>query len=319
MNLSGASRPRLRDILWWRMSRVARPEAYSPPVISPDFEAIHSPDRARITATWIGHASFLLQLGGRNFLLDPHFGNYCSPVRWRAFERRGPPGLSVEQLPHIDAVLISHSHYDHLDRNSLRSIKRRQRGSREPGIVCPSGLGPLLRRWGMRDVTEMEWGEAGNYEKVDGAAAPGADPVRITCIPTQHGAARTPFDRDGTLWCGWLLEYRDLKVGFLGDSGYAPFFAGLGERYGPLDLAMIPIGAYEPRWLMEPLHMSPEEAVRVHRDLRSMRSIAMHWGTFALADDPLDEPSKLLSTARSAAGLAEEDFIVPRIGETIQA
>ena len=251
--------------------------------------------------------------------MDPHFSDYCSPVPSRAFLRRSCPGLCVEQLPPIDAVLISHCHYDHLDRKSLTSIQRRQGRAGDLALICPSGLKPLLHRWGLQPITEMSWGEAGDFHRARGSCGSDCDPVRITCLPAQHGAARTPFDANKTLWCGWLLEYRERKVAFLGDSGYAHFFADLGERFGPLDLAFIPIGAYKPRWLMQPLHMNPEDAICVHRELRSKRSISMHWGTFALADDPLSEPPQLMRAARSAAGLTEDDFSVLRIGETVLA
>jgi N-acyl-phosphatidylethanolamine-hydrolysing phospholipase D len=163
----------------------------------------------------------------------------------------------------------------------------------------------------------MSWGDAGNFNNETDATGPEDRSIRITCLPAQHGAARTPFDVNKTLWCGWLLEFRGRKIAFLGDSGYAPFFAELGRRFGPLDLAFIPIGAYEPRWFMHPLHMNPEEAVLVHRELRSKRSIAMHWGTFALADDPLAEAPRLLKAARSAAGLTQDEFSLLRLGETI--
>ena len=314
VNLSGEPRPRLRDILSWRLTRNIPPDSFVPPVAPPDLDAIQSPDPTRITVTWVGHATFLLQLGGRNFLTDPLFGQYCGPVPARALRRHGPPGLTIDQLPAIDAILVSHCHYDHLDRKSLMSIRSRRHkgrhGTNVLSVICPTGVGPLLRRWGMPTVTEMSWGDAGDFDSE-------GHPIRITCLPAQHGAARTTFDRDATLWCGWLLQHRGRKVAFLGDSGYGPFFAGLGERFGSLDLALIPIGAYHPRSLMRTLHMTPEEAVSVHRDLRSSRSIAMHWGTFALADDPLAEAPQLLAAARKVASLTEQDFSVLRIGETV--
>ena len=146
--------------------------------------------------------------------MDPHFSEYCSPLPFRAFLRRSSPGLSVEQLPKIDAVLRSHSHYDHLDRKSLKSIKRQERGGTEIALICPSGAASLLHRWGNRAVTEMLWGETGDFYGNRDTAEAVDDPVRVTCLPAQHGAARTPFDVDKTLWCAWLLEYRDLKVAF---------------------------------------------------------------------------------------------------------
>jgi N-acyl-phosphatidylethanolamine-hydrolysing phospholipase D len=317
VNLSDCWQPRLWDIIRWRLSRIALNSRFSPPVRQPDFDAIRSPDPSRITVTWIGHSCFLIQVGERNFLTDPHFSAYCSPVPSHAFLRQSAVGLTVEHLPKIDAVLISHCHYDHLDFKSLRSVQRQNAGVGSLTVICPSGLGSLLERWGIPAVTEMSWGDAGNFNNETDATDLEDGSIRITCLPAQHGAARTPFDSNKTLWCGWLLESRGRKIAFLGDTGYAPFFAGLGERFGPLDLTFIPIGAYQPRWIMQPLHMDPEEAVLVHSELRSKRSIAMHWGTFVLADDPLSEAPRLLKAARSAAGLTQEEFSLPRLGETI--
>jgi N-acyl-phosphatidylethanolamine-hydrolysing phospholipase D len=153
----------------------------------------------------------------------------------------------------------------------------------------------------------MTWGETGEF-----------DGVQITCMPAQHGSARLPFDRDETLWCSWMLERAGVKAIFLGDTGYAPFFAGIGSRFGPFDLAMIPIGAYRPFWFMKPLHMQPAESVCVHNELRSKLSIAMHWGTFALADEPIAEPPLLFAEALAAQGVSIQQFRLPRLGETIQ-
>lgn len=258
-------------------------------------------DPACIAATWIGHSTFLLQLGGRCFLADPQFSEFCAPVPFEQFRRHLPPALRIEQLPPIDAVLLSHNHYDHLDRSSLLAL------GRDIPVICPAGVGRLLAGWGFTAVTEMTWGETG-----------GLDGVEITCLPAQHGSARTLFDRDESLWCGWMLERAGVKAIFLGDTGYAPFFEGIGSRFGPFDLAMIPIAAYRPFWFMHPLHMQPSEAVRVHGELRSKLSIAMHWGTFALADEPLAEPPLLLADALAAQGVSTRQFRLPRLGETIQ-
>ena len=275
-------------------------ESFAPKTVASDSAAILQPAPGRIVATWVGHSTFLLQIGGRNFLTDPHFGTHCSPLPLRGFRRQTQPGLAVGQLPRIDAILLSHNHYDHLDLPSLRSVG--------PGtdIYCPTGVGRLLGGVGARRVVEMSWGESADFNG-----------IRLLCLPAQHGSARTPFDRNGSLWCGWMLEHGERKAAFLGDTGYAPLFAEMGELLGPLDLAMIPIGAYRPSWFMRPLHLNPEEAVRVHLDLRAKLSVAMHWGTFLLGDDPLGEPALLLEQARQAAGVAPEAFRLLCLGETL--
>ncbi len=272
---------------------------FEPKTVSPDFEAIFAPDPDRIVATWVGHSTFLLQIGGRNFLTDPHFGSHCAPVPLRGFRRQTPPGLSVSQLPRIDAILLSHNHYDHLDLQSLHAL------GRGTAIYCPTGVARLLRGIGARQVFELSWGESADF-----------DGVHLFCLPAQHGSARTPFDRNGSLWCSWMLEQGGRKAAFLGDTGYHTLFMEFGNLWGPVDLAMIPIGAYRPAWFMRPLHLNPSEAVQVHLDLKAKHSAAMHWGTFLLADDPLGEPALLLKQAREAAGVSPEAFRLLGLGET---
>ena len=297
--------PGWRELMRWRFglgpaepTPVISDSVFRPQISEPDFALIHSPAPDAITVTWIGHSTFLLQTGGMNFLTDPIFSKHCSPIPLKRLARRTQPGLTLQQLPHIDAVLLSHSHYDHLDKATLRQINA--------PIFCPEGVGALLNRLNISQTHELTWGERAEL----------ANSVELFCLPAQHGSARTAFDRNHTLWCSWLLNHRNRKVFFTGDSGYAPFFAGFGEMFGPVDLALIPIAAYRPRWFMEALHMNPEEAIKVHRDIRAKSSIAMHWGTFELADDPIGEPPILLERAREMAGLAPEAFRLLQFGET---
>ena len=274
-------------------------DACQPSQVAPDFSAIAQPDPSRVVATWVGHSTFLLQLGGRNFLTDPHFGSHCSPLPIPGFRRKTSPGIAIEQLPRIDAILLSHCHYDHLDLPSLRKVA--------PGkvIFCPVGVGRLLSNVGASRIVEVSWGESVEFEGVD-----------LFCLPAQHGSARTPFDRNCSLWCGWLLQTSERRAAFIGDSGYAPIFTEIGEAFGPIDFAMIPIGAYRPEWFMRPLHMNPEEAVRVHLDLKARQSVAMHWGTFLLADDSLGEPPRLLEAAKRTTAVGQEAFRIPSLGQT---
>jgi N-acyl-phosphatidylethanolamine-hydrolysing phospholipase D len=307
-NIGGDHIPGLLTVARWKLglgpqeaSRpqncAARPVAVN--VVAPNLDAIHSPPFGAIVATWLGHSTFLLQIGGRNYLTDPIVGTNCSPLPLRRFERKSPFGIAIKDLPQIDGILISHDHYDHLDRHSLLSL------GRAIPVFCPTGVGALLRRWGFESVRELSWGD---YAEDGG--------VRLISTPAQHGSGRGLLNRNCTLWCGWLAEHEGRKAVFLGDTGHAPFFRELGNLMAPIDLALIPIGAYRPSWFMRPLHLNPVEAMQMHIDLGARRSIAMHWGAFALADEPLDEPPRLLREAMAAAEIAEDAFRVASIGET---
>ena len=212
-----------------------------------------------------------------------------------------PPGIPFEGLPPIHDVLISHSHYDHLDAPTIERL-----GSM-PNYWLPSGLGAWFHRRGIRQRRELAWWESVHV----------ADDLELHCVPAQHFAARTPFDRDRTHWCGWVLRSPSRSLYFAGDTGYCPVFKEIGQRFGGFDLAMIPIGAYRPRWIMQPMHVDPFEAVQIHLDVRSRQSVACHWGTFPMTDEPLNEPPAALQQAMSARGLPPEQFRVLGFGETI--
>lgn len=297
------------DFLRWRVEAwgkgIPGPEAYHFPLADND-PAFLAANGTETTLTWIGHATLLVQVAGRNVLTDPHFTERASPVSWSGPRRVVPPGLALEDLPPVDVVVISHDHYDALDEGSIRMLAAREGGDRTVFVV-PLGLERWLREWGAERVVALDWWESTE-----------ARGLSVTCVPARHWSKRTLLGRNRTLWAGWVVAAEGFRFVFLGDSGYADVFREIGARLGPFDLAAIPIGAYAPRWFMAPFHMNPEEAVRAHRDLRARRSVGIHWGTFVLTDEPLDEPPRRLAAAREAAGLDPEAFRVLAHGQTMR-
>lgn len=261
-------------------------------------------NRSERTITWIGHDSFLIQINGLNLLTDPHFTERASPVGWAGPARMMPPGLALAQLPHIDAVLISHNHYDHLDEGSVLALQQRQ-SDKPPRYFVPMGVKAWFTTREIDDVVELDWWQSAEF----GGAT-------FHALPVQHFSGRGPFDRNATLWCGWAVQWPDYSLFFAGDSGYSKDFRDIGERFGGFDLSLIPIGAYDPRWFMRAMHVDPEEAVQIHHDVKSRRSIGMHWGSFVLTTEDPSEPPRRLEQAVRAAGLAQDIFSVMQHGET---
>jgi N-acyl-phosphatidylethanolamine-hydrolysing phospholipase D len=254
------------------------------------------------TATWIGHSTLLVQMGGTSFLTDPIWSPTASPVSWLGPRRFTPPGLELEALPPIDFVLISHSHYDHLDLPTLIRVARKDPDAR---FLVPLGNAGLLREAGLEHVEEFDWGQGTRVGRAE-----------VTCVPSQHWSQRSLSDARRSLWCAWVVRSPERTFYFMGDSGWYPGFADVGRVFGPIDLAAVAIGAYQPTALMRPHHVDPEEAVRAGRALAARRLVAMHFGTFDLSDEPLDEPPARFRAAAAAAGYAESDAWVLRIGET---
>ena len=278
------------------------------PLVTPEIAAPRAaPDELRIT--WVGHSTFLIQFGSLNVLTDPHWNRRASPVQFAGPLRFVPPGISWENLPPIDAVLLSHDHYDHLDDGTVRRLHRTF-GSAITWY-SPLGYRAWMRRRGIRRLVELDWwGEAT-------LAGPGGS-LRVIALPCQHWTRRSPFGRSGRLWASWaILADGGPAVYFGGDSGYFPEYGEIGRHVGAFDALLLPIGAYEPRWFMRPVHMNPEEAVQAYLDLGGTGTmIGMHWGTWRLTDeDPLEPPVRTRS-AWAAAGLPPERLWIPRHGET---
>lgn len=252
--------------------------------------------------TCVGHATFLIQTSVGTILTDPVFGDFASPLPLVGPRRVRRPGVALEHLPPIDLVLLSHNHYDHCDADAIRTLIRRF----SPRFATPVGNGRLLRSLGALNVTELDWWERAEIAGMD-----------VAMIPARHFSARTPFDRNRALWGGFVVQAGSHRVLFAGDSGYGPHFREIGDRHGPFDLALLPIGAYEPRWFMRPIHMNPEEAVQAHVDVRSARSVAMHHGVFQLTLEPIDEPVERLAAALEDGGIPPESFRVLEPGATL--
>lgn len=250
--------------------------------------------------TFINHCTFIIQIDGVTILTDPIFSDYCSPVPAPPMRRHRPPGVSLDHLPDIDLVLISHNHYDHLDKWSIKQIVKKW----NPTFVTPLGNKRTLEKMGTNDVTEIDWWESTVVHDLS-----------VTATPTNHFSSRGTFDRNTSLWSGFVIAGTKKKVYFLGDSGYSEIFKEIGERLGPMDLSLIPIGAYKPRWFMSPIHVSPEEAVMAHKDVKSMKSIAMHFGTFALADDNPERAKADFYQAISDHQIPEDEFTIIEEGK----
>lgn len=228
-------------------------------------------DGERCRITLINHSTVLIQFAGMNLITDPVWSERASPFSWLGPRRFSPPGVRFENLPKIDLVLLSHNHYDHLDVATLKRIQARD----QPRFIVPLGVAALLGGTGIRTEKEMDWWDT---------AGP------ITCVRAQHFSARGISDRNRTLWCGYWISTPAGAVYFAADTAFGPHFEEIRKRLGRPRIALLPIGAYKPEWFMSPVHMSPVQAVEAHRILAPERSVAIHWGTFQLADDGYDEP-----------------------------
>jgi L-ascorbate metabolism protein UlaG (beta-lactamase superfamily) len=260
------------------------------------------PGPDEVVVTFIGHATFLIQDGATSILIDPVYYRRASPVSFAGPRRARAPGVQFDDLPTISLVLLSHNHYDHCDLGTLRELERRFHAP----VVTPLGNGRLLRSSGLRWVEEIDWWET-----------PSTAPFSITLTPAQHFSARHMFDRNRALWGGFLIELAGVRIFFAGDSGYGPHFSEIAERLGPIDLALLPIGAYEPRWFMKDIHMNPAEAVQAHLDLRTRQSIAMHFGTFQLTPEGIDQPPRELANALRGRAVPAERFRIMEVGESL--
>ncbi|MCB5176449.1 MBL fold metallo-hydrolase [Microvirga lenta] len=300
----GGDRPRgFGDFLRWRLSERSEPwpEDYPSP-----FQDVPPPRVGKhdLRISFVGHATFLIQTGNRNILTDPIWSERASPVPFAGPRRYNPPGISFDNLPPIDAVLISHNHYDHLDVHTLVRLWQRDR----PRIVAPLGNDTIIRTHDPRvEVTALDWGE-------DIELAPG---LQVFAKPAHHWSARATNDRNHALWASFVLRSAGRSIYFAGDTGFGGgrHFQEIGERHRSLDIALLPIGAYEPRWFMAPQHMNPEDAVRAFRILKAKYALGFHWGTFKMTNEAVDQPLRDLAAALQNLSISPRRFIAMRPGQ----
>ena len=295
------------DFLRWQRERrqldIAAPKI-DLSAVTPELSFIRN-NRTDFAVTYIGHATALVQIGGTNVLTDPHFSERAFPVQFAGPRRWQQPGVALAELPHIDVVLVSHNHYDHLDTGSIVALHRQAGGP--PLFLIPLGIDRWMQSVGVHNFRAMDW-----WQQHEVGA------LMVTMVPAQHWSRRTLSDRNQTLWGGFVGQTDGRSFYFAGDTGYGPDFVEIGKRFGGIDLALIPIGAYEPRWFMSDQHVNPEEAIRIHQDIKARTSVGIHWGTFPLTDEPLDQPLSDLAIARSKVGIGEDEFLTLRHGQTLK-
>lgn len=294
-----------KDLLKWQFgeTKATWPVSYA----SPFDGAVPEQRHEELTITMIGHATLLIQVSGLNFLTDPVFSDRASPLSFAGPRRVVKPGVALVDLPPIDCILLSHNHYDHLDMVSLKALV----DAHDPVILTPHGNDTIVRNEiANARITTGNWGDV----------APVNDQVTVHFEPIHHWSARGARDRRMALWSGFVVEAPSGKVYVVGDTGFhgGVNYRAAAEKHGGFDAAILPIGAYDPRWFMEAQHQNPEEAVEGHILCKAQVSIAHHWGTFQLTNEPIEEPIERLAAARAAQGLADDAFIVLRPGEAYQ-
>lgn len=309
------------SFLKWQWERITQ-GLPKPPANDYQFRLV-KPDAAWLAAnhnetavTWIGHATALVQTRGVNILTDPLWSDRASPFSFLGPKRKVPVPIALADLPHIDVVVISHNHYDHLDRDTVLKLNQQKDGA--PLFLVPLGIKKWMNELGIANVQELDWWQKTSAHNID-----------FTFLPVQHWSARGLTDRFKTLWGGWAMvlqnattaDARDAQpfsLFFTGDTAYSKDFEDIGERFGGFDVALVPIGAYEPRWFMKNQHVDPAESIKIHHDLHARKSIAIHWGTFELTDEPLDQPPALLAQELKNASMSADQFVVLKHGETLK-
>ena len=299
INPTGIRAKGLGDVLQWMLKRKQDPWKERKDIPYGDKPLANSNE---LRITYVNHSTFLIQVDGINFLTDPVWSERTSPFTFAGPKRMRPAGIKFEDLPKIDVVLLSHNHYDHLDLETMKKIFK----ANQPKVITPLGVKAFLELNNISGHGDMDW-----WDEVILT-----DSLTIQSVPAQHFSGRGMRDRDATLWCGYVIKRKNRNIYFAGDTGYNDkTFKAIGERCAPIQVALIPIGAYKPQWFMSPIHCSPEEAVKIHLDVKTEISIADHYGTFPLADDGEDEAKEELLKALDQYNLSKGVFILLEEGQ----
>ena len=290
----------LSDILKWKFTTTAEdwPEFIpltSKPNLKPPIK------ENEVNLSFINHSTFLLQLKGINILTDPVYSERVSPISFLGPKRVHDPGVPLKNLPPIQVVIISHNHYDHLDLETLKKLEEKFK----PIFIAPLGDETLLQNEGLTNIIALDWYQ--NYKVHD---------TEIIFTPTQHWSRRGLLDTNKSLWGGYIIRKADKKIYFGGDAGYSKYYKEIFNRYGAMDLSLLPIGAYAPRWFMQDMHMDPEEAIWAHQDLKSRKSIGIHFGTFQLTNESREEPTQKLQIHLRSQKISPDDFMVLEPGQS---
>lgn len=288
----------LTDVIHWMATR--KPGSWENRMNSGyGIKPLATSDSLRVT--FINHTTFLIQVNKVNILTDPVWSRRVSPFSFAGPKRKRLPGINFTDLPKIDVVILSHNHYDHLDIHTVKELAR----IHQCRFIVPLGVKTFLELEKIERVEELDWWKTSS--EING--------IGFQSVPAQHFSGRGGFDRDATLWCGYVIHAPLDKIYFAGDTGYNTHtFKRIGQELGPFQLSLIPIGAYKPSWFMSPIHCSPEEAVLIHKDVQSSLSIATHFGTFPLADDGYEDPINDLEKALLQYGVERNEFIIPKEG-----
>lgn len=311
-NPGNESRKSFYDFLKWRFT--------SDSIAWPDWvdDVKQTVPKTKITSdveiTFINHATALIQTESANILTDPQFSDRTSPVSFAGPKRVRVPGVDIKNLPRIDVVLISHNHYDHLDIGSLKLLDQMF----SPVFLVPLGDKKLLESEGIKKVVAMDWGERFEFPATEGAKTDDAkktEQLQIFFEPSFHWSGRGMFDRNMSLWGSFVIKHKGKNIYFAGDTGYSEHFKQIFQKHGVMKVSLLPIGAYEPRWFMKGSHVNPEEAVKAHQDLQSENSIGIHFGTWKLTDEGIDDPITHLQQALTAESIAPNKFVAPKNGQ----
>jgi len=292
-----------KDFLYWMLTRQPTPWPAFIPVEQQKVKHTRVGDQ-ELSVTFIGHSTFLIQINGCNLLTDPVWSQRASPLKFLGPKRVRAPGVKFEDLPPVDMVLLSHNHYDHLDLPTLKKLEK----IHHPVFYVSKGNASFLEKEGLTHVEELDWWDFRLF---------GSD-FTLYFVPAQHFSARGLFDRNRTLWGGFVIKNNQHMVYFAGDTGLNPYFKQIRERLGAPTLSLLPIGAFEPRWFMKSVHMNPADAVQAHLILESRQSIGMHFGTFQLTDEGIDVPLEHLQQALQNEKISKEKFQVMKPGESKQ-